>query len=382
MLTEETKKILTEAKHFMTPEEERVKYNICKLLLQNNHRKYAERLSDRNLALNLVDSTKDPGFIASISFEEATIFISDAFLKGGPGIFNQLDTVMRHELAHNLMMHQIRMMHVFKTIHANDDPDGAYEQIKYSWNLHRLLNWIEDFEISNERYSNADKKIARELKLNGRTIHGLVTEDHRGGWVDKSLESMYKALAAEVEQINDSIRNNPLWQPVDSKGKVDSLSYESASMISKYYDPDSYSNLAAYSENGVSLDDIANDSGDFKDFPDVIKKVAKTFYDAFKDYGTDSDKIEKVKTVLKQIAASKPDEKVVINHPDTGNKVGVLYTADFKALVSDILKKIIEKPIKLSPAYVDAWTQIMEIVGPEGLSNDELDALIMGLTTK
>jgi hypothetical protein len=379
LITEETKQLLTEAKHFMTPEEERVKFDICKLLLQNNHRKYAERLADRNLSLNLVDSEKDPEFIAAISFEEATIFVSDAFLKGGPGIFKQLDMVMRHELAHNLMMHQIRLMHVFKTMHANDDPDGAYEQIKYSWNLHTLLNWIEDFEISNERYTAADKKVARALELNGRTIHGLVTEDHRAGWVDMPLETMYKQLAGEIEQVNDNIRNNPLWRPVDAKGKIDGLSYESASMIAKYYDPDSYSNLAAYSENGVSLNDIANDSGDFKDFPDVVKKVAKAFYEAFKDFGTDDNKIAKVKTVLKQIAASKPDEKITINHPETGAKVGVLYTADFKALVSDILKKIIEKPIKLSPAYVEAWTKVMEIVGPEELSNDELDILMSQL---
>ena len=379
LITEETKQLLTEAKHFMTPEEERVKFDICKLLLQNNHRKYAERLADRNLSLNLVDSEKDPKFIAAISFEEATIFVSDAFLKGGPGVFKQLDMVMRHELAHNLMMHQIRLMHVFKTMHANDDPEGAYEQIKYSWNLHTLLNWIEDFEISNERYTAADKKIARALELNGRTIHGLVTEDHRAGWVDMPLETMYKQLAGEVEQINDSIRNNPFWQPVDAKGELDGLSYESASMIAKYYDPDSYSNLAAYSENGVSLNDIANDSGDFKDFPDVVKKVAKAFYEAFKDFGADDSKIAKVKTILKQIAATKPDEKITINNPETGAKVGILYTADFKALVSDILKKIIEKPIKLSPAYVEAWTKVMEIVGPEELSNDELDILMSQL---
>jgi hypothetical protein len=377
MLTEETKRLLTEAKHFMTREEEKAKFDICKLLLQNNHRKYAERLSDPNLSLNLVDSTKDPKFIAAISFEEATVFVSDAFFKGGPAIFNQLDTVMRHELAHNLMMHQIRLMHVFKTLHANDDPDGAYEQIKYSWNLHTLLNWIEDFEISNERYSNRDKEIARELKLGGRTIHGLVTEDHRGGWVDMSLESMYKELRAEVIKINSSIRSDPNWQPLNSKGDIDGLSYESASMIFNYYDPDTYSNLAAY---GISLDEIANESGEFKKLPDVTKKIAKLYYEAFKDFGTDDDKVEKIKGILKQIAATGPDDSITINHPDTGAKIGTLYTADFKALVSDILKKIIEKPIKLSQDFVDAWTKVMQIVGPQKLSNDELDAIMRELT--
>jgi hypothetical protein len=280
-LTKASAKMLTEAKHAMSREEEIVKFNICKLLVTNNHRKYAERLADKNLSLNLVDAKRDPGFIAAISFEDATVYISDAFIKDGfdSAIFKQLDTVMRHELAHNLMMHQIRMMHVFKAKHAGGDADGAYEQIKYSWNLHTLLNWLEDFEISNERYTDADKAIARNLELNGRVIHGLVTEDHRGSWVDLPLEEMYKNLESELEAINNSIRNDPNWSPVDrNTGKVDGLSREAAGMISGYYNPDSYSNLSSYSKNGVSLENIANNSGDFRKFPDIVKKIAKTFY--------------------------------------------------------------------------------------------------------
>ena len=57
------------------------------------------------------------------SFDEATVFISDGFLGSGQGIFNQLDVLLRHELAHNLMMHQIRLMYVFKKLHASD-PDN------------------------------------------------------------------------------------------------------------------------------------------------------------------------------------------------------------------------------------------------------------------
>ena len=360
----------------MTREEEALKFEICKLLLKKGHRKYAERLSDRNLSLNLVDSSKKPDFIAAISFEDAIIYISDAFLearkKQEHRIFDQLDTIMRHELAHNLMMHQIRMMYVFKTQFANDNPDEAYEQVKYSMNLHKLLNWLEDFEISNERYTIADKEIARNIEINGKVLHGLVTEDHRD-WVDDSLEVMYKKFAAEVENINNKIRNDPSWQPLTDKGSFDSLSYESALMISSYYDPESYSNLNAY---GISLADIENDTGAFKEFPSVAKRIAKSFYSAFKDFKDDLDKVNKIKDILKQIAASKPDEKVTIKHPDTGAQVGVLYTADFKALVSDILKKIIEKPIKLSQDYVDAWTKVMEVVGPMGLSNSDLDTIL------
>ena len=143
-------------RHFMTDRERKVKKALCQLLIDKGHRKYAERFW--KLDFNIIDSKKHPDFTAAISFNEATVFISDGFLGSGQGIFNQLDVLLRHEMAHNLMMHQIRMMYVFKKLHAND-PDEAYEHIRYSSSLHTILNIIEDFEISNKRYSAADKDI-------------------------------------------------------------------------------------------------------------------------------------------------------------------------------------------------------------------------------
>jgi hypothetical protein len=369
---------LTEAKkHFMTKHEEEVRYDLCNLLIKNNHRQYAKRFWE--LDLNLVDSTKEPKFIAAISFDEATVFISDAFLKGGPAIFNQLDTVMRHELAHNLMMHQIRMMHVFKQAFAKADPDEAYDQIRCSMSLHDLLNWIEDFEISNKRYSDADKAIAKNLELNGRAIHGLVTEDHRDSWVNMSLETMYNQLSNELSAINTELRNNPNWQPtkVDQHGNVefDELSYNSAKMIYDYLDTETYSVLDQY---GFTLEDIENDAGNFAETPEVVKKVLKAVYDVFKTFKTDGRQ-DDVKKVLKAIAATEPEKHITLTDPDTGEIIVTLYTADFKALVSNLLKKIIEEPIKLSQSFVDAWTKVMQIVPPENLSNEDLMDLIREL---
>lgn len=376
-------KILLEAnieKHFMTKEERLLRKKLVELLVKNHHVKYAKRLAlfDINIVPLNVKGGKD--FTAAISFDEGVIFISEGFLQD-EAIFFQLDVLMRHELAHNLMMHQIRMMHVFRDIYAKDDPDEAYAQIKSSASLHTILNWIEDFEISNKRYSDADKKIARQLELNGRVINGLVTEDHRDSWMDMSLEDMYTQLSTELENVNDAIRNDPNWQPIKAGtfNEVDGLALQGAKMIARYYDPDSYSSLGAYTENGISLEDIDQDKGDFKKLPEQFKKIAKLYYNAFKDFTSDPQ-IEEVKKVLKAIAATKPEESIVIYHPDTGDKIGTLYTADYKGLVSDILKKIIEKPIQLSQDFVDAWTQVMNIVGPQGLSNDELDVLINAIT--
>jgi hypothetical protein len=366
-------KILEGFKHFMTKREQEVRYDICRLLIKNNHRRYAERFWE--LDLNLVDSAKDPGFIAAISFDEATVYISDAFLKGGAEIFNQLDMVLRHELAHNLMMHQIRMMHVFKQSFAKNNPDEAYEQIKYSANLHELLNWLEDFEISNERYSAADKQVARALKLNGRVISGLVTEDHRE-WSTMSLETMYKNWSDELAKINNELRSNPNWQPTKpNSSAIDNLTYKSAKLIYDYLDTEAYSILDEY---GITLEDIENDTGDFSEIPAVLKRVLKNVYKAFKTFKEDG-KQNDVKKVLATIAATAPEEPVDIIRPDTGEVVETLYSADFKALVSNLLKKIIEEPVQLSQAYVDAWTKIMEIVAPQEPSEEELLQILSAL---
>ena len=197
-------------RHFMTDRERKVKKALCQLLIDKGHRKYAERFW--KLDFNIIDSKKHPDFTAAISFDEATVFLSDGFLGSGQGIFNQLDVLLRHEMAHNLMMHQIRMMYVFKKLHAND-PDEAYEHIRYSASLHTILNIIEDFEISNKRYSSEDKKIVKAMTLNGRIIGGLVTEDHRD-WDKMSLEQMYDELSKELIKINSDIRSNPYWQPI------------------------------------------------------------------------------------------------------------------------------------------------------------------------
>lgn len=372
--------VITEGlKHTETKQEKIYKRDICQLLIKNNHSKYARRFWI--LYLNLVDSKKMPDFVAAISFDDNTVFLSDAFFQGhGKGdetIFNQLDMILRHELAHNLMMHQIRLMHVFKQSFAKSDPEEAYEQIKYSSSMHELLNWIEDFEISNKRYSDADKAIARKIKLNGREINGLVTEDHREKWLDMSLETMYNQLHNELIKINSEIRNNPNWRPTRVNKKtgaeeIDGLSYKGASMINDYLDADSYSILDQY---GFSLEDIEKGSGEFKNLPDVMKRVLKTVYDAFKTYKTDNRQTD-IKKILSDIAATAPEDEVAVIHPDTGKPVVTLYSADFKALVSNLLKKIIEEPIKLPPAFVEAWKKVMEVVGPMDLSNDELDAVI------
>lgn len=349
-------------RHFMTDRERKLRIALCRLLIDKGHRKYAERFF--KLDFNIVDSQKHPDFTAAISFDEATVFISDGFLGAGQGIFDQLDVLLRHELAHNLMMHQIRLMHVFKKMHAND-PDEAYEHIKYSVSLHELLNIIEDFEISNKRYTATDKKIVKTMQLNGRVIGGLITEEHRSGWAMMSLEAMYDELSKELIQINSEIRSNPNWLPIKdgTYAQIDQLKMKSAELIKAYSDYMKPSGIRAPI-------DVFIKSRVFNSYADIYKKLITTLYEALKDLDTDKDK-ENILKIVEAISISGPQESFNVLNPETGEWICTLYTPEDKLLASDVLKNlggnINYNPQKFSikrktnsQDYINAWNTVVK----------------------
>ncbi len=363
-------------KHFMTDRERKVKKALCQLLIDKGHRKYAERFW--KLDFNIVDSKKHPDFTAAISFDEATVYISDGFLGSGQGIFNQLDVLLRHELAHNLMMHQIRLMYIFKKLHA-DDPDEAYERIRYSASLHTLLNIIEDFEISNKRYTSEDKKIVQNMQLNGRIIGGLVTEDHRN-WDTMSLEQMYEELSNELIKINSAIRSDPYWQPkAGSKANtVDPIEYKSAEAVIKYRDSMRPSSIKAPI-------DVFMKTKVFNRWPDTFKKLVANIYNAFKDFTSDADK-QLLLDSVKDIADTSPQETFEIVNPKATEAVCKLYTPEDKQIASDILKNLCGNinydPLKFkvkrktnSQEYKDAWNKAMKQLDSNKFDDDTLTQL-------
>jgi hypothetical protein len=349
-------------RHFMTGREKQVKKNLCQLLINKGHRKYAERFW--KFDFNIIDSKKHPDFTAAISFDEATVFISDGFLGTSEAIFNQLDVLLRHELAHNLMMHQIRLMHVFKRLHKND-PDEAYEHISYSASLHHILNIIEDFEISNKRYTDADKKIVKAMMLNGRVIGGLITEEHRTNWANMPLEAMYNELSNELITINSAIRSDPDWHPTKngrSWGEIDQIKYEGAKVIS------SYSNIMKPSGIRAPIE-VFIKSKVFNKFANIYKKLITTIYEAFKDFETTTEQ-QQLLDIVKAIAATAPQETFEIINPKTGEIVVTLYTPEDKMLANDVLKNlggnINYDPLKFnvkrktnSQEYKDAWNKVV-----------------------
>lgn len=366
-------------KHFMTDRERKTKKALCQLLIDKGHRKYAERFW--KLDFNIVDSKKHPDFTAAISFDEATVYVSDGFLGSGQGIFNQLDVLLRHELAHNLMMHQIRLMYVFKKLHA-DDPDEAYERIRYSASLHELLNIIEDFEISNKRYTSADKKIVRNMQLNGEIIGGLVTEDHRKNWETMSLETMYDELSKELIKINSEIRSNSAWAPTKSGlpwDDPDMLKVKGAGLIARYKDYLKPSGIRAPIEVCIA-------KGTFKDYAPVFQKLISNIYEAFKDHcETDNDK-QKILDVVEKISLTGPQEKFELVSPFTGEIVITLYTSEDKMLACEVLKNmggnINYNPQKFNvkrktntPEYQNAWNQVVKTLDKKQFDDDVLNQI-------
>lgn len=365
-------------RHFMTDRERKTKKALCQLLINKGHRKYAERFW--KFDFNIVDSKKHPDFTAAISFDEATVFISDGFLGSTEGVFNQLDVLLRHELAHNLMMHQIRLMHIFKRLHA-DDPDEAYEHIKYSASLHDILNIIEDFEISNKRYTDADKKIVKAMTLNGRQISGLITEDHRSAWANMPLETMYDELSKELIKINSAIRSDPDWRPTEDGtmwSNPDQLKMTGASIIA------SYSNVMKPSGIRAPID-VFIKSKFFNRYADIYKKLIVAIYEAFKDFETDADK-QSLLDLVKNIAATSPQEKFNIVNPKTGKFVVTLYTPEDKLLANEVLKNlggnINYNPLKFnikkktnSQEYKDAWNKVVQALDKKQFDDDTLSQL-------
>ena len=366
-------------RHFMTDRERRTKKALCQLLIDKGHRKYAERFW--KLDFNIVDSKKHPDFTAAISFDDATVFISDGFLGSGQGVFNQLDVLLRHELAHNLMMHQIRLMYVFKKLHANN-PDEAYEHIRYSASLHDILNCIEDFEISNKRYTAADKKIVKAMQLNGRVISGLITEEHRSNWEKLSLEAMYDELSKELIQINSDIRSNPDWAPTKSgyawDNEIDLVKAKGAEIIS------AYSNFLRPSGIRAPID-VFIKSKTFENYADIYKKLITCLYEAFKDFTSDSDKQALLK-IAEEISLTGPQETFEVTGPKTGEIICTLYTPEDKLLASEVLKNlggnINYNPLKFkvkkktnTQEYKDAWNNVIKKLDSRQFDDDVLTQL-------
>lgn len=159
------------------------KRKIIQILGEQGYATYAKLLNLFDIYL-----TDDPEVVAYMIPGKAKIVVN----KGLDS--DQVSMVVRHEILHEFLTHKQR-----EDKFHNDHPDLMRDP--------QASNIAGDFEISNRGYTDADKKTAKNLKLNGKTIQGLVTELDEPGWENKSFEEMYELLLQKMEQTKQKFKN-------------------------------------------------------------------------------------------------------------------------------------------------------------------------------
>ena len=306
-------------REFKSDREKKLKRRLINLLRDDgkghHHAKYAERLE--KFDIQIVPLSVDEEFTAAISFDRGIIFIGEGFLTD-PGTFFQLNVLLRHELAHNLLMHQIRM--AYKVGEATHIHTGLSDS------LHNLYNIICDDEISNRKYSAEDKIIVRNMMLNGKHIGGLVTEDHRKDWITMSIEEMYDQICIEIEEIQEQLRRGLKLTDI-ARERPDGISQE---ILKTYIYSDIASDsmipgsLKAFIDRGCSI------GGDR--WRASYREIAEQIFNILDGKLVSEDEL---KALLTKIAESSPVQTVDLFEDD---KVK-LYTPEQKYAAVEVLKK-------------------------------------------
>ena len=346
-------KILVEeaGKEIQTDTEKKLKKKLLALLRNDgkghHHAKYAARLED--FMLKIVPRSKEPDFVAAVNWEEITIYVSDGFVTNDPDIFYQLSVLMRHELAHYLLQHDIRMAKYISDKYGNE----YAEHFKLSNLLHKTCNIIMDLEISNKVYlQDDDKYVVRNLTDGVRFLPGLVTEDIASKWTKMNLIEMYDAVEKEINNIKQSILAK--WDALDMKSltnpfdKQDFIKNHIINELNVYTDtkhPTNFfgtlskflQNKALYhfapfdTQNSIcmvkrsSLPDL---------YVDLIIAIAEEF-----NRGNGYTRPE-IRDKITEIAKTSPIETYVLKGKN-GNEVTKIYNPEEKFLAIDALKAVI-----------------------------------------
>ena len=374
----------------MTKREQALKKKLIALLRDDGkghrHAKYASRLED--FIVKIVSLKDDPNMTAAVNFDEVTIYISEGFLTD-PKTFYQLNVLMRHELAHYLMQHQIRMLDKLISKYGKE---GA-EHIKMSMSIHQLLNIIEDFEISNTRYSEADKIIVKNMTLNFRVIGGLVTEEIRKDWQKLNVIEMYEMLSKEIEAIQSSLYWS--WNYGESVAQIgerdqDWLKRTIRNSVYTYADEKSPTNFLGPIEKFIknqalyhfALFDRETDRGimpcivKFSSLPENYQKIISDIYNEISDPANQYTK-KKLRQIILQVVKSSPFKITEIMHPDTGSVFSTLYTPEEKFVAVDTLKAMLPT-LELYQTWYD---KVKRVLGDDSkYSTEDLEAVLAAVT--
>lgn len=167
----------------------------------------------------LIKKLKDQGYVTYANFFSNFIFnltYKDTFSDSDPIAYTDMkdrlivlngnldmdaaSTVLRHELLHNILEHMTRESNYWKKELGFNAAELTPEQLKeYSRQLyshHQTANKAMDWELSNY-YTEADKKIAKNLNILGELVSGLVVDVDHPEWRGWTFEDMFRELIKE-----------------------------------------------------------------------------------------------------------------------------------------------------------------------------------------
>ena len=344
-----TKQTLSEARReYMSKKERILKKKLINLLRDDgkghHHAKYAERLEDFDI--QIVPLRADPFYTASISYDSGFIKIGEGLLTD-PATFYQLNVLLRHELAHNLLMHQVRMSYKLG--------EETFVHTGMSQVLHNLYNIISDDEISNKKYSEEDKIIVRNLIINGTTVQGLVTEDHRGDWVELSVEEMYDRIVDEIEDIQSQILAGVSLPEIAEKTSGD---YISNNILDTYIytDIDCESMIPGLLKDFIDKGCVVGGARLHQELQEIIKII----YEQLETLSPDDTEVRRL---LTKIAKSSPVETIDL----FDNESVLLYSPEEKLMAVEVIKKY-------KSEYAEWFDKVKSSLAD--LTNEELEQLL------
>jgi len=394
---------LTEANNYyrddniVTGVENRFKKDLSTLLAKQGYNRYKKRLEAFNIRILFPgDPEFDQITTAAISFDDMTIYVNAGMLNldyykkhgnfkefgdinKGQYNFEQMSMLIRHELSHNLLMHQIRMIKKL----SDKFPEL---KLRTSSSLHKLLNILEDFEISNKRYTDKDKELVRHTYLNGCFISGLVTEDHRGDWAKMSLEDMYDAIKAEIydiENVNSKANKfksgygpyGALGKDSDWWGKPDynAVLTQASTEVNAYKNKMDESSIYDFNELNQTINYVKSINPELgKSFETIANSLKATIVDDKNTAYTQQD-IEKFITAVQDSAF---DETVDLINNNTGEVICEhITTPEEKMFTIEVLNLILGKT-PYNNDYKIWKEQIEKHIDPQEFSEDELKELI------
>lgn len=363
-------------RNWQTPEEHKLIEDLLDYLRFDGDAKRYEYYADliEHFKIMFVDAEVYPNFTASVSFDSnpKTIRLSTGFIlpvDENERMLAQLSVLLRHEMAHALMKHQMRASNEYIARFG----DEGEKRIMKSPSLMDLNNIVADFEISNRRYTAEDKKIVQNMKMGNRIIGGLVTEEFRSDWQTLSLEEMDRLLEQYIKDQHYLMlymieNNDDYYLKYDDNAKLLRLANQNPTLYSyvKAVDPKVKTNIA-------NLDTLLKDANQGK-WPEIYANLITTVIPEILKYK--DNLTEKALTYcIKAIGQTAPLEKTYFTNPVDGSIVYELYTPEEKLLAIDILKCAID-----DLNAFDRWkTEIETVLGNNKYTEADIKSILSAL---